>query len=58
MRKKRYREYEELEKKYNLKKKGVRTVIEELKQRLHAKTARLKRYEEIVNQHKINRMFV
>ena len=31
---------------------------EELKQRLHAKTAKLKRYEERMNQHKINRMFV
>ena len=31
---------------------------EELKQRLHAKTAKLKRYEERVNQYKINRMFV
>ena len=37
--------------------KGIRTVIEELKQRLHAKTAKLKRCEERVNQYKINRMF-
>ena len=48
--------YEELERKYNIKKKGIRTVIEELKQRLHAKAAKLKRYEERVNQYKINRM--
>ena len=33
-------------------------MIKELKQRLHAKTAKLKRYEERVNQYKINRMFV
>ena len=33
-------------------------MIEELKQQLHAKTAKLKRYEERVNQYKINRMFV
>ena len=33
-------------------------MIEELKQRLPAKTAKLKRYEERVNQYKINRMFV
>ena len=39
------------------KEKGIRTVIEELKQRLHAKTAKLKRCEERVNQYKINRMF-
>ena len=30
--------YKKLERKYNLKKKGIRTMIEELKQRLHAKT--------------------
>ena len=33
-------------------------MIEELKQRLHSKTAKLKRYEERVNQYKINRLFV
>ena len=33
-------------------------MIEELKQRLNAKTAKLKRYEERVNLYKINRMFV
>ena len=33
-------------------------MTEELKQRLHAKTAKLKRYEERVNQYKISRMFV
>ena len=54
---KRKEKYEELERKYNIKKKGIRTVIEELKQRLHAKTAKLKRYEERVNLYKINRMF-
>ena len=37
---------------------GIRTVIEELKQQLHAKTAKLKRYDERMNQHKINRMLV
>ena len=55
---KRKEKYEELERKYNIKKKGIRTVTEELKQRLHAKTAKLKRYEERVNQYKINRIFV
>ena len=44
-------------KKHNIKKKGIRTVIKELKHRLHTKTAKLKRYEERVNQCKINRMF-
>ena len=32
-------------------------MIKELKQQLHAKTGKLKRYEERVNQYKINRMF-
>ena len=41
-----------------IKKKGIRTVIEELKQRLHSKTVKLKRYEKRVNQYKIKRMFV
>ena len=40
------------------KKKGIRTVIGELKQRPHAKTAKLKRYKERVNHYKINRLFV
>ena len=33
-------------------------MTKELKQQLHAKTAKLKRYEERVNQYKINKMFV
>ena len=37
--------YQELERKYNIKKKEIRTVIEELKQRLHAKTTKLKTYD-------------
>ena len=41
-----------------IKKKGIRTVTEELKQRLHSKTVKLKRYEKRVNQYKIKRMFV
>ena len=38
-------------------KKRKRTMMEQLKQRLHAKKAKLKRYEERVNQYKINRIF-
>ena len=49
---------QELERKYKIKKKGIRTVIEELKQRLHAKTSKMKRCEKRVNQYKINKMFV
>ena len=55
---KRKEKCEELERKYNIKKKGIRTMKEELKQRLRAKPAKLQRYEERVNQYKINRMFV
>ena len=53
----RTKKYEELDRKYNIKKKGIRTVIEEMKLRLHTKIAKLKRYEERVNRYKINRMF-
>ena len=51
----RRKEKYELKRKCNIKKKGIRTVIE---QRLHAKTAKLKRYEGRVNKYKISRMFV
>ena len=50
--------YEELERKYKIKKNGINTVIEELNQQPLTKTAELKRYEERLNQYKINRMFV
>ena len=50
--------YEELERKYNIKNKQIRTVIEKLKQRLYATTAKLKIYDERVNQYKMNVMFV
>ena len=49
--------YEELERNYNIRKKGI-AMIEELKQQLHAKTAKLKRYEKGTNMYKINRTFV
>ena len=48
--------YKELERKYQIKKKGENVVIEELKQRLQAKAAKLKRYEQRVNQFRINRL--
>ena len=56
--KRRKEKHQELERTYSIKKKGTRTVTEELKQRLHAKTAKLRRYEERVNQYKINIMFL
>ena len=48
---------EKLERKYSVKKKGVDVVIEELKQRITAKTAKLKRYEGRINQFRQNKLF-
>ena len=49
--------YNNLEHKYQIKKKGLNTVIEELKQRLSAKAAKIRRYEQRIEQYKQNRMF-
>ena len=49
--------YKELERKYQIKKKGENVVIEELKQRLQAKAAKLNRYKQRANQLRINRLF-
>ena len=49
--------YREMEKKYHIKRKGESVVIEELKQRLQVKAAKLRRYEQRVNQYRINRVF-
>ena len=49
--------YMELERKYRVKTKGLNVVIEELKQRLLAKSHKLKRYEERSQQFRINRLF-
>ena len=49
--------YRELERKYQIKKKGENVVIEELKQRLQAKAAKLKSYEQRIHQFRINRLF-
>ena len=40
----------ELYEKYRVKKKGLETVIEELKQRMQAKSAKVKRYERRIEQ--------
>lgn len=47
----------DLEEKYRVKKKGIRTVIEELKQRIVAKSAKVKRYEQRTTQFRLNRTF-
>ena len=49
--------YLELNKKYEIDKKGILLVIEELKQRLQAKAAKVKRYEQRINQYRQNRLF-
>ena len=47
----------DLEEKYRVRKKGINTVIEELKQRIVAKSAKQKRYEQRITQFKQNRTF-
>ena len=47
----------ELYEKYRFKKKGLKTVIEELKQRMLAKSAKVKRYEQSIEQFRQNRIF-
>ena len=48
---------EDLERRYYLKKKGVAVVLEELKQRILAKTGKIKRYQSRIEQYRQNRMF-
>ena len=47
-----------LERKYNIRKKGLDVVTEELKQNLQAKSQKIKRYTERQKQYRDNRMFV
>ena len=47
----------ELYEKYRVKKKGLKTVIKELKQRMLAKDAKVKRYEQKLEQFRQNRIF-
>ena len=49
--------YNKLDRKYNIKRKGEKVVIEELKQRLQAKSAKLKSYEQRIYQYQANRLF-
>ena len=48
---------EKLERKYSVRKKGVDVAIEELKQRITAKAAKMKRYEGRINQFRQNKLF-
>ena len=54
---KRIEKYKELEQKYRIKKKGLNVVLEELKQRLKAKSMKIKRCDQRIEQYKINRLF-
>ena len=47
----------ELFEKHRVKKKGLKTVIEELKQRMLAKSAKVKRYDQRIEQFRQNRIF-
>ena len=49
--------FRDLDKNYCIRKKGLSTVIEELKQRLLAKSAKIKRYEQRITQYRQNRLF-
>ena len=46
-----------MERKYNLKTNGLTVAIEELKQRVIAKKAKVKRYEQRIKQYRQNRLF-
>ena len=47
----------DLYEKYRVKKKGIKTVIEELKQRMLVKSAKVKRYEQRIEQFRQNKIF-
>ena len=47
----------ELFEKNKVKKKGLKTVIEELKQRMMAKSTKVKRYEQRIKQFRLYRIF-
>ena len=47
----------ELCEKYRVKRKGLKTVIEELKQMILAKSAKVKRYQQRIEQFRQNRIF-
>ena len=54
---KKKQEMKELYEKYRVKKKGLKTVIEELKQRMLPKSAKVKRSEQRIEQFRQNRIF-
>ena len=46
-----------MERKYNIKQKGEKVVIEEINRRLQAKSAKLKRYQKRIHRYQVNRLF-
>ena len=54
---KKKRKLSELNERYRVKSKGLKTVIEELKQRMFAKSAKIRRYEQRIEQFRQNRIF-
>ena len=46
-----------LKEKYRVNKKGIKTVVEDLKQRMIAKSTKIKRYDKRINQFRQNRAF-
>ena len=53
---KRKEKYPKLERKYNIKQKGEKVVIEEFKRRLQAKSVKLKRHEQRIHRYQVNRL--
>ena len=51
------RKVSELNERYRVKRKGLKTVIEELKQRLLAKSAKVRRYQQRIEQFGQNKIF-
>ena len=54
---KKKRKLSELNERYRVKRKGLKTVIEELKQRILAKSAKVRRYQQRIGQFRQNKIF-
>ena len=49
--------FQKLKEKYRVNRKGLKTVIEKLRQRMIAKSAKIKRYEQRIDQFRQNKLF-
>ena len=54
---KKKKKYRVIERKYRVKKKGLKLVLEEVKERIYAKVTRIKRHDHSFEQFRINRLF-